>query len=250
MPVKRYAIEKIYEMESEKIAIFKKNITYHFEKDFDISVGDYLFFDNKERLIGVCKPNNYTQDYLKNNIQNRVLRLVHFTNELNLENIKKYGICSLEQLQKRGIKYNNNDPIRMDGKEQGVCLTVNNESMSLLNAYAYKYPNTKYITLYIKPTILFDLFANEPKFRVYYNHNAAATYAKSSIFDVEVMFEECFRIKTYNKYISDWDYSTFTRDNKDYYETTSSQAEIIIYDGIPVEYIYIDPDFTTCIKDM
>lgn len=250
MPVKRFVVDKIFEKEFDKIVVFKKSVTFHLGKDCDISVGDFIFFDNNDNYMGFCNPNNYTQDYLKENIEKRVLRLVHFTNVLNLENIKKYGLCSLEQLKKRGISYHNNDSHRMDGQEKGVCLTLSNENMYVLNAFIRNNPGTKYTTLYIKPNILFDLFSNQPKFRVYYNHNAAARYAKSSIFDIEVMFEESFNIKTYDSFIGDWVTSTFTRNNKAYYETTSSQAEIIIYDGIPVEYIYIDPEFKTCIKDI
>jgi hypothetical protein len=250
MPVSRFCVKSIHKTIFGYTKVdFDVDSSIHLRDDEEIHVGDYLFFDDDSNIIGHCTPSQFTGEHFKYNTENRVLRLVHFTDIRNIEFIREYGLFSKRILDEKGIEYFNNDELRMEGIYQGICVSVNYENHLLLNSFKRKYQQSKYVTLYIKPSILYDLFPTEPKFRVYFNHNAASSCVESSIIDIEIMFQERFNIKLYDRFTSDWVERTFIRGQSDEYKTTSSQAEVIIYDHIPPEYIYLDEKFTLSIKD-
>lgn len=251
MPFKKYSVESIHNKGYDyKIVVYNGSDAIHLDSDEQINIGDYLFFDDDNGYLGHCTPGQFTRTYFKKNTERRVLKLVHFTDINNLENIKKHGLCSKSHLNKNRIVYYSNDEQRMDGIVQGICLTVNYVNHFLLNSFKRKYRKKQYVVLYIHPNILYNLLPTEPIFRVYFNHNAASSYAKSSIIDIEIMFQERFDIKIYDYYSYDWVNKTYKRDNLNEYQTTSPQAEVVIYDRIPPEYIFLDEDLKISIKDM
>jgi hypothetical protein len=161
-----------------------------------------------------------------------ITRLIHFTDEENIENILKYGIMPRKSLISNNINFKYNDSARLDGHQDSVCLSVENPNDRLLKAFKQRYPKRKFKVLTINPAILYSSFImNDEKLsltkRYYCNYNAAANKTLKSLSDINIMYSE--QVQTY--------YITYTRHDLSDNIPTSSQAEILFFGVIPPEFI-------------
>lgn len=253
MAIHRFVVSKIYNnipgCEGINIVVNKDNLSRRIPVSTNVELGDNLFFNSDNRYLGKCSIDQFTHAFFKANTSFRVRRLVHFTNSNNLRNIKRYGLLSIAELIRRNIPYHNNDDQRLDNYKDGICCTLENPNRRLISAYSYGRVDSEYEVLYINPAILYDLFPDIPKFRIYFDHNAAANQSSSSTFDIEIMFKESLRIETYNRQFNEYLPQYFDRVGKSVFQTTSPQAEVIIFDSIPPKYIFLDEEMTRSIKD-
>jgi hypothetical protein len=253
MSISRFEVLRIYEniarYPNMKLVMNSKNISRTISSTIDVAIGDNLFFGSDDKYLGKCSADKFTHTHFKQNTENRVRRLVHFTDSSNLKNIKRHGLLSENELSQRNITHSINDRQRFDRQLDGICFTLEKANERLLTAYSYNNPSKTYVKLFVKPTILFDLLPDVPLFRIYYDHNAAASQSQSSTDNVEIMFKNELCIETFNYIYQQYLPQNFNRINKSDYETTSPQAEVMIFGCIPAKYIFLDENFTRCIKD-
>lgn len=189
------------------------------------------FVVDEDKLDDFC--NSYNLISPKEDIEKRFIsRLVHFTNEKNIDNIKKFGLLPKNELIRLNILSEFNDVNRLDGHEDGICLSVENPNDYLLKVYQNRYRNVKYKLVTINPSILYAILKKngdriELVKRIYCNYNAASNLTLKSFEDLNIMYRS--EVQTYH--------GIFTRNNKPESVPTAVQAEIIFLGSIPPEFI-------------
>ena len=168
---------------------------------------------------------------LKEIIESRGIdRLVHFTSIDNLQSIYNNGIVSRKKLDELNIKYDSNDDKRLDNHEECFSLSIQNPNNFLLNKFKKDFPNKKYVIILLDPALLYEITnksGTELAKRYYCSYNAASKMAEKSTTNVEVMFKEAIIVRNWID----------TRANKESYEPTNQQAEILFGETIDTKYI-------------
>lgn len=206
------------------------------------NVRDY--FESRLKKVGKFPgtPSNLSSEELQEaakirySLENKGIdRLIHFTSKENLDFIWKYGILSKKELNRRQIKHDINDTLRLDQKPDYISLSVQSPNCYLLNAYKQKYPNKKYVAILLDPSLLYRI-TNKDKTklanRIYCNHNAAGASTKKSYDDIDIMFEDCVIIRKFN---TTWSFNR--NEYMDINEPTDKQAEILFGERIDPSYI-------------
>lgn len=204
----------------------------------NISAYNYLYSRYNNILsIDRAEESNLSEDEkekaqkLADIIEERgITRLIHFTSMDNIDSILKYGIMSVEDMKKSGVKYDFNDTDRLDYVLDGISLSIQNPNSRLLNKFKEKYPNKKFVILVLDPALLYEITDNSKTKlapRIYCDYNAAANVTKKNTENIEVMFPESFVNKTWKN----------TRFNKQDDEPTTEQAEILFRQTINPKYI-------------
>lgn len=157
-----------------------------------------------------------------------ITKLIHFTAEDNIDSIKKHGILPRETLINRKLVFDFNDPQRLEKKLDSICLSVEIPNKRLIDEFKVRFPEKNFVILEIDPSILYD-FKQKDKLvnRVYCDYNAASRYCQKSEIDMNIMFKN----ETKKRHI------IHDRKNKEDYETTSDQAEILFVSEIPYKYV-------------
>ena len=190
-----------------------------FVKDFCVNPQKYLGIQSKtEQLRAKQKKELYD---VAN--EQEIEYFVHFTNAQNLENIFKYGLLSVRELQNRGIEFVANDMERFDNKLGGISLSVSFPNYRMF----YKYQcNRKcdWVVLLIEPKQILELKCN------FCTKNAASIRMRKRIslnpvLDFKNMFCENSLTKSREK----------SGIPKNF--TTDPQAEILVMDDIPISAI-------------
>ena len=152
--------------------------------------------------------------------------LVHFTRTKNLTNIIKHGLLCREVLSEWSVSERPifNDSLRLDGHLDAICLSISFPNYRMF----YKLNNNaqdEWVVLVLKPSLLWELDC------AFYEKNAASAsvskipLANRKLYDsLEKMFV---------------DTEQFSRDELGLpsYYTTNPQAEVLVFDPIPVTYI-------------
>jgi len=101
---------------------------------------------------------NYTlkMEIMKEAKSRGIRYLVHFTPEENLQSILKYGLLSVRKLRNLGIRYEFNDPRRMDGVDDAICLSVSFPNYKLFWKFRKNNPNRTYVVLLIDAKVLWE----------------------------------------------------------------------------------------------
>ena len=82
-----------------------------------------------------------------------VSRFVHFTSIDNLESILDIGLIPRSSLDNKGVAYDANDDLRLDGLDH-VNLSITHPNTSFFYKIRNKYPDRYYAVLSIRPDIL------------------------------------------------------------------------------------------------
>lgn len=219
--------KKFFKLKLEKIMEFSHMETFNLD---EIEEGRQFFV--KEDIVDEVLL-NFSINNPKPDLKSRfITRLLHFTDEKNIDSILKYGILPRENLVSNAIDYVFNDENRIDGYPDSICLSVENPNDRLLKAFKQRFPERKFKLITINPAILYSSFImNGDRLsltkRLYCNYNAAAKRTLKSADDIKIMYSEV--VQTY--------WLTYTRHNLPENMPTSSQAEILFFGIIPPEFI-------------
>lgn len=161
---------------------------------------------------------------IKSFLEKRKIKyLVHFTNSKNIDSIKQHGILSVQELNRLGIRFNNNDENRYDHMLDYISLSVTQPNKYVLKKFKENGTLSEVSLIYIDSAILYEEISTP---RVYCDRNAAKGSCQkgSSLSDFENMFSNN---KEYDRY------EHYRDDN----EPTDTQAEILFNKKVDVKYI-------------
>lgn len=145
-----------------------------------------------------------------------VSRFVHFTSIDNLESILDIGLIPRSSLDNKGVAYDANDDLRLDGLDH-VNLSITHPNTSFFYKIRNKYPDRYYAVLSIRPDILLAYTGDNGRPRYSFsNTNAASNRAMSC------NAEQLFSGQRPVGFKDEW--------------TTDPQAEVLIPGPVPPEY--------------
>ena len=157
---------------------------------------------------------------------NHIEEFVHFTNERNLFSILNRGVLSRKVLQENNIPFEYNDEKRLDGMTEAVSLSIT--SPNYLMFYKYRVLKEKFNWVVIA--------FNSQKILEY---NCCFYRANASCMDsYQYEKEERQNVDSFEEMFSDWD-PHHRRGELDLgsNETTNPQAEVLVFDAIPISCI-------------
>jgi len=165
--------------------------------------------------------------------------LFHFTRIENLNSILTHGLYPRRNLEKSRLEYIFNDEVRLDGCENAICASIEFPNYKMFYTLRQDNPGTDWVILNIDANAMID-------FKSAFCKTNAANDTMSCIPLSEQQGEEAF-IKLFEE-IPNW-YTRKQLEIPDYYPT-DPQAEILIFNVIPIEYIHsvIFKDRTTYLK--
>lgn len=162
---------------------------------------------------------------LKNFIkENEINYLTHYTNINNLPSILSNGLMTIDTLKKREISFIQNDEVRVDNTN-AICLNIEFPNYKLFYKNRNSLPNSNWAVILLNAKILFEL-------DVAFCKTNAANHTVYSIPICERQTVSAFLDMFYN---NDNDLRSILNLPKNY--TTDPQAEILVFETIPVDYI-------------
>ena len=212
---------------------------------------EYVFYLlEKAHALGVSLPDGYERVYrdrqtinnksltdkqlIKKEINKRDIRyLIHFTSRSALLSIKKHGILSRVQLEKRGISYKKIDPKRLDNQLGRISLSITGCNTYYFDEAVKNKLISRPVLLYVDANILID----SDVAATFYVTNAAnkkmSKLAGEGIKEFNNMFKDSLVVETtkgtrpYNR----------EHDGRRNNEPTDLQAEVMIDSIVPPKYI-------------
>ena len=160
-------------------------------------------------------------------IQDRkIKKLIHFTSEENIINIRKHGLLSIKKLKEKNIEYRPNDPERWDRLPNFISTSITDINHFLLKQFKDRCKATKWMIIELSPKLLvskkclfFDANAASSKFKnVRRNLNTAEAF--------EGMFASKIPYKS----------RILERNGKEENQPTNVQAEICVEESIEPKY--------------
>jgi ssDNA thymidine ADP-ribosyltransferase, DarT len=176
----------------------------------------------------VRKRKSKVDEDIKQKVKERgIKRLVHITSTNNLENIFKHGLLPRTTLSEKGIMYYYFDKKRLDNCLDALCLSIQRPNYGYLTTCILNSkPGIDWVILVIRREILWK------KDCAFCIENAASNNVKRT----PVYLRK--GINGFNKLFEDFP-SRFTRKQLGLkrFETTHPQAEVLVFDRIPSQYI-------------
>lgn len=152
--------------------------------------------------------------------------LVHFTDILNLTSIMRHGILSVEDLKQRNIPFRSNDDMRLDGHESAISLSIAHPNEILFYRWRQLAPQRRWVVLLVEPSVLWE---KEVKFCGYnaadHRERKVGRWAHQGLASRRLMFADQPGLPSRKEQM--------LRD----YDPTNVQAEALVFDSIPPEYI-------------
>lgn len=159
--------------------------------------------------------------------------LVHFTDGRNIESIKKYGLLSVEELQKRNLFFYQNDLNRFDKVKNGISLSITTTNTKVFNKFLANGTLKNPKMLKIDVRLLWEEIETN---RYYCDRNAAAYNSVQKGNDITYLYNMFRNTVSYNTRSNSYNYNR-TYDNTPINETTDPQAEILFLGRIDPKYI-------------
>ena len=164
---------------------------------------------------------------IEDEILKRKLNLmVHFTNTENLENICKYGLLTRKELNDLDIEYEYNDQFRIDDLEDSISLSITFPNYKMFYSLRCNDRKKRWAVIEL------DLWSVLQLNCLYCFTNAASNEERYiSLEDRKTDESFCFMFSEIE--------GRNTRDEMNLFdnETTNPQAEVLVLESIPVEYI-------------
>jgi hypothetical protein len=166
-------------------------------------------------------------------IEQKIETLVHFTRSQNLSSILQRGLLGRSVLEDQSydIRPQYNDSYRLDGYKEAICLSISFPNYQMF--YKYRYNNDlgldqkeDWVVLTLAPSILWEMDCK------FYTENAASNNARNSEINMDrsqpVALKQMFQ-----------DYGSMKRSTLGIPDnfTTHPQAEVLVLNSIPVDYI-------------
>lgn len=169
---------------------------------------------------------NLISDLQRFAYNNHIEEFVHFTNERNLLSILNRGVLSRKVLQENNIPFEYTDEMRLDGMPEAVSLSVTSPNYQMFYKYRVLKKKSNWVVIAFDSKKILEYKCS------FYRANASSgdsyQFEKGERRNVEA-FEEMF---------SDWDpyHSRWNMDLSSN-ETTNPQAEVMVFDAIPISCI-------------
>lgn len=151
--------------------------------------------------------------------------LTHYTNINNLPSILNKGLMTIDTLKKREISFMQNDEIRVDNTN-AICLNIEFPNYKLFYKNRITLPDLNWAVILLDSKILFEL-------DVAFCKTNAANHNVNSIPICERQTVSAFLDMFYDN--ENNDLRSYLNLPKNY--TTDPQAEILVFETIPVDYI-------------
>lgn len=152
--------------------------------------------------------------------------LVHFTNAKNLESILSNGLLNRDYLDRYGYEYEYNDDKRLDNVKESISTSITFPNYKMFWPIRLMHPNEDWAILFIDAIKAFKLKC------AFCSNNAASNQERT----IELE-KRC----TYNSYARMFEEVNDTYSREDMglssNEPTNPQAEVLILDNIPLNYI-------------
>ena len=233
-------LREYFETKYNEIVNFSNKI----DKNIDNYINDEYFTVDEDHVAEFLE--RYEIDSPKETIKDRcITRLIHCTDESNIESIKKHGILPRTWLEEQNKEFTYNDEKRLDNRKYAVCLSIENPNHFLINKFKETYPNRHYKIIILNPSLLYCLFKNQDGKislinRAYCDQNAAKRDASASPDDINIMFKDkmeiYFRKSNYSKTVQ-------RTENAKKNLPTQEDAEIQFCGRIPPEFIESIEDY-------
>jgi len=185
---------------------------------------------------GLHKNKNVSGDELIKIIdilqQRKIKYLVHFSPKSNCESINKWGLICRPYMDNLGIKYEVTDPERYEKRLDCISLSISTYNKRIIN---FKLKNG---TLLEEPVIFIidsKILYQHPAQIIFCDRNAASKYVScgETASDFEFMFAKNTAIP-----IEETLATMFVpRGNKNDWETTNDQAEVLVQGFVPSKFI-------------
>ena len=205
--------ERIVSIKQKEATLLEKRIRQHSKRRVYTPISYQKFLYEK---YGIMYENI---EIIKKIDERNIERFVHFTNIKNLDSILSEGLLPVEKLREQGIEYVGNDPERKDDRLDASSLSVSAPNYKMFCSYRCKCPNESWVVISYHAKSVADLNC------AYFDTNAA-----SNSF-LECAWNARTRVRAFE--------SMFTKERQGLYsyETTDPQAEVMVKDIIPSEYI-------------
>lgn len=213
---KKWATGKIHSIENGYVIVKFDSCEKQFQ--FPGAFNQYLKIVDE----GTYKKlqNEYRNKEVIRKIEEREIeRYVHFTNVENLDSILREGLLSIVQLRDKNIEYKNNDIDRWDDRLDANSLSITFPNYQMFYRYRHNNSDAKWVVISYDAKKVAKLDCG------YFNQNAASKlymHKKWDEFTSLNAFEMLFEGE---------------RENLGSFETTNPQAEVMVRDVIPIEYI-------------
>ncbi len=152
--------------------------------------------------------------------------LVHFTNLNNLESIVTHELLTRECLNRLNIDYDYNDEERIDGIENSISTSITSPNYKMFYPLRLENPSSDWVILFINAEKALKL---------------ECAFCKTNAANNNVRFISVDDRKTYDAFKGMFSEIPFfyTREQMELadFETTDPQAEVLLLENIPVNYI-------------
>ena len=172
------------------------------------------------------------QNVLKKCKEREIEVLVHFTNVVNLPSILDQGLLSREYLDYFFIDYSYNDSYRMDCAKNSISLSVTSPNYRMFYKLRCHNLNTHWVVILLDAMEVLKL---DCAFCYTNAANSLITNIPIESRKTTCAFESMFKDELFG--------NTRSEIGLELYETTDPQAEILVFDIIPVsaiKYIIFD----------
>ncbi len=187
----------------------------------------------------VAQCDEETSATLKKFIEKRnIERLIHFTRYENLESILMSGIVTQEALDTLNRDFYVNDSLRLDGHKNSISLSISHPNDKMF--YKYRMRNAGDTTGMIenRPLDTKDWVVIVIKPEVLWNYKSA--FCKYNAADSRISNKnigDLCNIKSFEEMFLDHPAGTRLEERLECYDTTNSQAEVLVFDNIPIKHI-------------
>lgn len=167
------------------------------------------------------KDNGHVKEEIKKRARAlRITRLVHFTQSGNLPCISKHGLYSRRLLETKGIRFIPSDEGRFDGRLDWVSISISFPNYKMFYSKRQNLQG-EWAVLWIKPEVLWELDCT-----FYYTNAAKLNISRYQTEDR----------RSYEAFVNMFGFKMHRGDIPDCY-TTDPQAEVMVRDHIPLEFI-------------
>lgn len=171
--------------------------------------------------------------------ERNIKRLVHFTNVVNLSNIVKYGLLPISELDENEIEYDYNDELRLDNNPNSISISITSPNYKMFYKIRCEKDETNWAVIILDAEKVLNLDC-----AFCYTNAASSEITSTPLKDLKTLdaFEEMF-----SEYSGKPSRRTLGLHE---YDTTDPQAEILVFDKIPVFAIkcVVFEDFITMNK--
>jgi hypothetical protein len=166
--------------------------------------------------------------------------LIHFTKGENIDGIFQNGLLPKILIEDLPYEVSINDEIRLDGHEDSVSLSIAFPNYKMFYKYRLKFSTLEWVVLAVHPSVLWEYECAFCKYNAADHRISCVPKEKlKKLSSFKSMFTE-YKQNESLKDLSGEEYRTMTREDRKLkaFDPTDPQAEVLVFDIIPVEKIF------------